>query len=199
MQGSRRRESTRPAIGRDDARDEPEHAVPSCADLARAFCGIGLVGFGGVLPWARRMIVEERRWLTAAEFTDLLSLCQFLPGPNVVNLSVALGARFRGARGALAALVGLLAGPVAVVIALGALYTRYEAQPVVHGAFEGLAAAASGLVVATAAKIAWPIRHDPRSLAVAVAAFVALALLRLPMWPTIAVLMPVAVLAGRRR
>ena len=81
-------------------------AAPSCGELARGFCEIGLLGFGGVLPWARWMVVEQRRWLTGAEFTDLLALCQFLPGPNVVNLSVALGARFQGARGALASLAG---------------------------------------------------------------------------------------------
>jgi chromate transporter len=174
-------------------------AAPSCAELARGFCEIGLLGFGGVLPWARRMVVEQRRWLTPAEFTDLLALCQFLPGPNVVNLSVALGARFQGVRGALVALAGLLAPPVAIVIAVGALYERYAALPIVHGAFVGLAAAASGLVVANAAKIAWPLRREVRGVLVAVAAFAALALLRLPLLPTLAVLVPVGIVVARAR
>jgi chromate transporter len=172
---------------------------PGCAELVRAFCGIGLLGFGGVLPWARRMVVEQRRWLTPPEFNDLLALCQFLPGPNVVNLSVALGSRFQGARGALAALVGLLAAPVAIVTALGALYGRYAGQPVVHGAFTGLAAAASGLVVANAAKIAWPLRHELRPVLVAVVAFAALTVLRLPLLPTLAVLVPLSVLVAKAR
>ena len=176
-----------------------EETTPSCAELARAFCGVGLLGFGGVLPWARRMVVEQRRWLAPSEFNDLLALCQFLPGPNVVNLSVALGARFQGARGALAALFGLLAAPVAIVIALGALYGRYASQPVVHGAFTGLAAAASGLVVANAAKIAWPIRRELRPVLVAAAAFTALAVLRLPLLPTLVVLVPLSVLVARER
>lgn len=174
--------------------EESGEAAPSCAELARSFCGIGLIGFGGVLPWARRMIVEQRRWLSGPEFTDLLALCQFLPGPNVVNLSVALGARFRGVRGAVSALAGLLAAPVAVVIALGVLYQRYAGLPVVSGAFTGLAAAASGLVVANAAKIAWPIRNQGRAVLVAAAAFVALAVLRLPLLPTMLVLAPLSVL-----
>jgi chromate transporter len=176
-----------------------DEAAPSCAELARGFCEIGLLGFGGVLPWARRMIVEQRRWLGATEFTDLLALCQFLPGPNVVNLSVALGARFQGWRGALAALAGLLTAPVAIVIGLGAIYERYASLPLVHGAFTGLAAAASGLVVANAAKIAWPLRGELRPMLVAVTAFGALAVLRLPLLPTMLVLAPVSVLAARER
>ena len=178
-------------------RHTADGAVPSCRELARGFCEIGLLGFGGVLPWARRMVVEQRRWLTGAEFTDLLALCQFLPGPNVVNLSVALGARFQGVRGALASLAGLLAPPVAIVTVLGALYGRYAAHPVVHGAFTGLAAAASGLVIANAAKIAWPLRHELRGVLVAAAAFAALAVLRLPLVPTLAVLVPLGIALAR--
>lgn len=177
--------------------EQEQQAIPSCAELARGFGEIGLLGFGGVLPWARRMIVEQRRWLTGPEFTDLLALCQFLPGPNVVNLSVALGARFRGLRGALAAIAGLLAAPVAIVIVLGALYGRYASLPVVHGAFTGLAAAASGLVVATAAKIAWPIRDRLRPVLVAVLAFAALAVVRLPLLPTLLVLAPLSILIAK--
>ena len=178
---------------------EKREPVPTCAELARGFSSIGLLGFGGVLPWARRMIVEQRRWLTPPEFNDLLALCQFLPGPNVVNLSVALGARFQGARGALAALFGLLAAPVAIVTVLGALYGRYASQPAVHGAFTGLAAAASGLVVANAAKIAWPIRGELRPVLVAAAAFAALAVLRLPLLPTLVVLVPLSVVVSQER
>ncbi len=176
---------------------QESQATPTCAELAQGFCEIGLLGFGGVLPWARRMVVEQRRWLTGPEFTDLLALCQFLPGPNVVNLSVALGARFQGGRGALAALVALLVAPVAIVILLGALYARYASLPLVRGAFTGLAAAASGLVVANAAKIAWPIRHRVRPMLVAVLAFAALALLRLPLLPTLLVLAPVSILIAK--
>jgi len=177
--------------------EHDEQAAPSCAELTRGFCEIGLLGFGGVLPWARRMAVDQRRWLDGPEFTDLLALCQFLPGPNVVNFSVALGARFRGWRGALAALAGLLAAPVAIVTLLGALYGRYAGLPTVRGAFTGLAAAASGLVVANAAKIAWPIHGRLRPVLVAVTAFAALAVLRLPLLPTLLVLAPLSILVAK--
>ena len=158
------------------------------------------MGFGGVLPWARRMVVEQRGWLTAAEFTDLLALCQFLPGPNIVNFSVALGSRFQGVRGALSALVGLLAAPCAIVIALGMVYARYGGLPPVRRAFVGLAAAAAGLIVANAVKIAWPLRTRLRPVLVALTAFAALAVLRLPLLPTLLVLAPLSILvAGSRR
>ena len=156
------------------------------------------MGFGGVLPLARRMIVEERRWLSAAEFNDLLALCQFLPGPNVCNLSVALGARFHGVIGSVTALGGLLAAPVVVALGLGGLYARYGGLPVVQHAFMGLAAAASGLVLATALKILWPLRAAPLDLAVAAVAVVAILVLRLPLLPTMLVLAPLSVLVHRR-
>src|SRR5208282_681139 len=106
-------------------------ARPGLAALFTGFFTVGVCGFGGVLPWARRMVVEQRRWMSAAEFTDMLGLCQFLPGGNVMNVTIALGARFHGAAGAVTAFTGLMAGPVASVIALGAVYDRYGALPVV--------------------------------------------------------------------
>ncbi len=163
-----------------------------------AFAGTSVLAFGGALPLARRMIVERKQWLNAAEFTELLALCQFLPGPNIVNLTVALGSRFRGVRGALAALTGLLAAPMAIAIGLGAAYARYGGLPVVHRGFNGLAAAAAGLILATACKIAWPIRKRPLDVALAVAAFTAIALIRLPLLPTMLVLAPAGILLHRR-
>jgi chromate transporter len=180
---------------------EPETAraaPPSLASLFGSFASVGLLGFGGVLPLARRMIVEQRRWLSAAEFTDLLALCQFLPGANITNLSIALGGRWHGPLGALVAVIGLLAAPIVVVIALGAVYLRWRGEPVVAHAFEGLAAAASGLVLATAIRIGAPLRRRPRGVLVAAVAFAALALLRLPLFPVLLVLVPASVLLHRR-
>jgi chromate transporter len=160
----------------------PDQTAPvSSADLFLGFLGIGLSGFGGVMPWARRMVVERRRWLDAASFNDLLALCQFLPGPNVINLSVALGARFAGWRGALAAFSGLMLAPMAIVIALGALYARFGDLALVQHLFRGLAAGASGLIIATAAKIAWPLRRKPAAIAIAALVLFAAAWLRLPL------------------
>ncbi len=175
----------------------PFNEIPSSRTLLLAFFATSLLAFGGALPMARRMIVERRHWLSAAEFTELLALCQFLPGPNIVNLTVALGARFRGVPGALAALTGLLAAPMAIAIGLGAAYARYGALPTVHRAFVGLAAAAAGLILATACKIAWPIRGRPLDVALAAAAFLAIAVIRLPLLPTMLALVPVGILMHR--
>lgn len=166
------------------ARDELAPA-PSVAALFGGFLTLGLTGFGGVLPLARRMIVEERRWLTAAEFIELLGLCQFLPGGNIINLSVAVGLRFHGPMGALAALVGLIAAPTAIVIVLGMVYQQFSGDTHVRHAFAGLAAAAAGLLIATAVKIALPIRGNPAAIAMAGLCFVAIALLRLPLLPAL--------------
>ena len=99
---------------------------PDLRALFLAFSSVGLSGFGGVLPFARRMLVEERQWMTAEEFNAQLGLCQFLPGPNVVNLAVVVGKRYQGALGAIVAPVGLLAGPLAIVLVLALLYDAYE-------------------------------------------------------------------------
>jgi chromate transporter len=171
----------------------PSQATPSLGSMFHGFFLMGMCGFGGVLPWARRTIVEQRGWLTPAEFTDMLALCQFLPGPNITNMSIVLGARFRGPAGSVACLLGLMAAPVAIVLALGAIYARFANVPAVGGAFEGLAAAASGLILVMAIKIAAPLRGNLPGIGIAVIAFVAIALLRLPLLPVLLVLAPVSV------
>jgi len=161
---------------------------PSLVALFTGFLTVGMFGFGGVLPWARRMVVEQKRWLSATEFTDMLGLCQFLPGGNVMNVTVALGARFHGVPGAFVAFVGLMAAPVACVIALGVIYDRYAQLPTVRHAFAGLAAAASALVLANALRIAAPLRSRPLGLVVAIATLLAIAVLRLPLAPVLVVM-----------
>ena len=94
---------------------------PGLAELFIAFAKISLAGFGGVLIWARRGIVEQRRWMTADEFNETYALCHFLPGPNIVNLSVVFGSRFRGIPGGVAAFSGLVGPPMLVATMLAAL------------------------------------------------------------------------------
>ena len=171
---------------------QPQPA-PSLFALFSGFFGIGMLGFGGVLPWARRMVVEQRGWLTPSEFTDLLALCQFLPGPNICNMSVALGARFRGLAGAASCFAGLMAAPSVIVLLLGLIYDRFADVPAVQHGFAGLAAAASGLIIAMAVKIAAPLRGNWPGIFIAVLAFIAIALLRTPLLPTLAVLAPCSV------
>ena len=159
--------------------------TPRLSSLFAGFFSIGIVGFGGVLPWARRMIVEQRMWLTPSEFNDLLALCQFLPGPNIVNMAVALGGRFRGVAGSAACLVGLLAAPMVIVILLGGkIYLEFRDLPAIGRGFAGLAAAASGLVVTMAIKVAASLSGSLSAMIVAAIAFLAIAVLHLPLLPT---------------
>jgi chromate transporter len=172
--------------------------TPTVGEIFTGFLRLGLSSFGGALPLARRALVEQRRWLSAAEFTDLLGLCQFLPGGNVINLSVALGMRFRGVPGALAGLLGLIAGPSLVVIGLGVLYEHTQDDPRVRHLFAGLAAAAAGLLISMAVKIVMPLRHRPAGAAIALLCFAAVALLRAPLLPTMLVLTPISIYLAAR-
>ena len=129
-----------------------------------------MFGFGGVLPWARRMVVEQKRWLSATEFTDMLGLCQFLPGGNVMNVTIALGARFHGVAGCGGGLRRADGCARWRASSHWAWCTTVTAQlPTVRHAFAGLAAAASALVLANALRIAAPLRSRPLGLAVAIA------------------------------
>ena len=177
-------------------------APPSLADLYLGFAQIAISAFGGALPWARRILVEDRGWLSGEDFTDLLALCQFLPGPNVVNLSIAVGARFRGAAGSAAAFLGLMAAPVVLISVLGLLYLRFGQIDGLRGVFSALGASAAGLVIATAAKMAEPlIRSRPVSaVPIIVAGFALAGLLGWPLPGVLALLAPISIaLAWRTR
>jgi chromate transporter len=134
----------------------PADAVPAptLRQLFWGFSRVGLSGFGGVLPFVRRMLVDKERWLSAAEFNTLLGLCQFLPGPNVVNLSVVVGSRFHATAGALAATLGLITGPFLIVLGLALAYDTWGHFAVAQDILRGIAAVGAGLLLATALKMA---------------------------------------------
>jgi len=181
-------------MARRDVEPDPRQP-PSLRELFLAFAGVAIIGFGGVLPWARRMLVEQRRWMSAEEFNEVYSLAQFLPGGNILNLAVVIGQRFHGPAGSLVCLVALLVGPVAVMIALGMLYVRYGEVAAVHDALAGVAAGAAGLILVMAVKMAEPLlrRRALLPLVLAGIAFVAVGLAALPLLPVLAVLVPVGI------
>jgi chromate transporter len=179
----------------DDRPLPPVAPAPGPVQLFAAFAKIALSGFGGVIAWSRRILVEERGWLTPQEFNEVLALCQVLPGPNIVNVSVVLGARWAGLPGALAALFGLIGPPMLLMIGAGLLYRRYGEVPELRGMLAGLAAAAAGQIAATAAQMAEPMartRFGPGQL-VAIATFIAAGLMRLPLLGVMAVMLPIAI------
>lgn len=172
----------------------------STAALFFGFLRVGLSGFGGVLPFARRMLVERERWLTEQEFTEVLSLGQFLPGPNIVNVSVIVGRRFGGAIGATAATAGLMLMPLAIVLLLAVIYAQFAQIEAVRNACTAVSAAAAGLVLAMGLKMARPIAGTPWQVGIGVVALLAIGFLRTPLLWTLALLAPVAVaIAWRRR
>ncbi len=172
---------------------------PGLMSLFTAFFGLSIMGFGGVLPWARWMVVEKRHWLTPAEFNEILSLCQFLPGGNIINFAVVLGDRFRGPIGSVTAVSGLMMGPFAVVIALAALFTRYSNVSGVTDALGGVSAAAAGLVTALAVKMAMSIRHEWMALLFAAIAFIAVGFFRVPLLAAVVLLAPFTIAYAWRR
>lgn len=174
----------------------------SPGELFFAFMKLGLQGFGGVLPVARHTLVDSYRWLTMDEFTDIVSRCQALPGPNIVNVSICIGARHFGARGAWAACGGILAVPFVVVLLLGALYTGYAQVPAVAAALRGVSAVAAGLIMATALRMAASPRMRSWRAVFGVLAFGAVSYLRLPLALVLAVGVPVSIAAawaGRKK
>jgi chromate transporter len=136
-------------------------APRSVLELFTVFSALALQGFGGVLPVAQRELVEKRGWLTRDQFVEMLSVGQVLPGPNVVNVALMIGDRFFGLRGAFAALAGMLALPLLIVLGLAALYVEFAGVPAVAGALRGMGAVSAGLIAAMAAKLAPALARNP--------------------------------------
>ena len=162
----------------------PPPASPT--DLFLVFNGLALRGFGGVLPFAQRTLVEERAWMSNDEFVELLALAQVLPGPNICNLALMVGDRFFGLRGAFAALAGMMAAPLALVLCLAALYSGLASQPIVARMLGGMSAVSAGLVIAMAMKLSVSQRGRPVGWLFVVAAFAMVGVLR---WPLLWVLL----------
>ena len=173
--------SAAPASAQPERRPQPE----SLADLFVSFTVLALQGFGGVLAVVQRELVEKKRWMTRAEFVEEWSVAQIMPGPNVINLAVVIGARYFGFRGAMSAVAGMLALPLLLVVVLALVYAQYAGNPQVAGALRGMGAVAAGLITATGLKLSAALKTHPLGIAVCAAlgvgAFMAIALLRLPL------------------
>ncbi len=178
-------------------------APPTVLQLFIAFAIISLSGFGGVLYWSRRMLVEQRKWMTPAEFNNAYALCQILPGPTVINLSVVFGRSIRGIAGAAVAIAGLVGPGLLIAIFFAYIYSVFGTIDALQRMFSGVAAAAVGLVISMTVKMAEPLLEERNYLvhAVAVAAFVAVGVLRWPIWWVMLVLIPTSIAVawwGRR-
>jgi chromate transporter len=178
-----------------DPKTTETSSPPSLIALFIAFAKMSLAGFGGVLVWARRGIVDEHKWMTADEFNETFALCHFLPGPNIVNLTFVFGSRFRGIAGGIAAFAGLVGPPVVIVTMLAALYQRYGEIDALRRVLAGVSCAAVGLLIAVVLKMMWPLikRRDLVGLILLAAVFVAIGLLRLPLPAVLLVAIPISI------
>jgi chromate transporter len=166
--------------------DEQAHPQPqSLTDLFVSFTLLALQGFGGVLAVVQRELVEKKRWMTREEFVEEWAVAQIMPGPNVVNLSLMIGHRYFGLRGAMAALAGMLTVPLLVVLLLALVYAQFADHTGVAGALRGMGAVAAGLIAATGLKLMGALKMHPLGLplciALALLCFTGIALLRLPL------------------
>lgn len=175
------------AAGADPAAPRPQPR--DCADLFWSFTWLALQGFGGVLAVVQRELVEKKRWMTNDEFVEDWAVAQIMPGPNVVNLSIMIGERYFGWRGAVAALAGMLTFPLILVLAVAVVYAQFASQPAVAGALRGMGAVAAGLIAGMGLKLSSTLRKHPLGLAVCVGlvalTVIAMAVLRWPLFWTL--------------
>jgi chromate transporter len=157
----------------------------SLTDLFVSFTLLALQGFGGVLAVVQRELVEKKGWMTREEFIEEWAVAQIMPGPNVINLAIALGSRYFGLRGALVALAGMLTCPLLVVLTLALIYAQFASNPHVSGALRGMGAVAAGLITATGLKLLPALQKNVMGVALCAVlgllAFVAIAWLKLPL------------------
>lgn len=176
-----------------------QRPAPGLAELFREVFIVGATGFGGAIVWLRRALVERRRWLTADEFNEALSLGQFLPGPNIFNVLALLGRHFHGLRGIAVMTVAIMLAPMVFAMILGALYVQYGELPAVKALMRGVAPVAAGLVLTLGLKTALSKLLRNEIAILSVLTFVAVALLRFGLPATMAVMGPLAVLVAWRR
>lgn len=172
--------------------EEPGAAPRSPAQLFLVFAGISMQSFGGALSFIERTVVREKRWLSAKEFLGLYAVSQVLPGPTGISFCVLLGDRFFGVRGAVATLAGFLMLPSVVVIGVASLFQQFQHVPQVQGALHGMGAAAVGLIVSTAFRMARTLRGNRVGIAVTLASFAAVGLAR---WPVSTVLLTIGLVS----
>lgn len=170
---------------------EQHLAIPNCKALFLGFSKLGLMGFGGVLPLAQRLIVEDQKWLTAEQFTDLLGVCQILPGGNIVNMAVAIGYDFAGLKGAISAVFGLMLAPTIIVISLYQLYAQFQEIPMVQHMIQGLAAAAAGLLFVTGFKMLKPMMKSKLTYFTILLTIIFMLLIKLPLALTLLILVAI--------
>jgi chromate transporter len=167
--------------------------APSLWALVLAFNEIALASFGGGLSaWSREIVVVEKKWMLEEEFLSATTMCRILPGANQVNLAVFIGTKFHGIPGAIAAVFGLSAVPVLIVLGLGAAYFKFHHVPALQKVLHGAAAAAVALTLAMAVKTGRKCLHGLIPVLLFLAIFVMNGILRWPLLAALAIVGPIS-------
>lgn len=187
------RGAARPATPTGPAAEADAPTPVTLAGLAVCFVQISLSSFGGGLSaWTQRIVVERRRWLNNEQFLTAITISRLFPGPNQVNMAIYVGQHFKGLPGALAALLGLLGVPLAILLTLGWAYFHYHQVPSLRAVLGGVVAAAAGMALSMGVKLIGGYLRDPAGLAFAAAAFAAVSFLHLSLPLVVVVMAPIA-------
>ena len=153
------------------------------SELIQAFGRIGLISFGGPaaqISLMHKVLVDEKKWLTEAQFLNALSFCMMLPGPEAMQLATYSGWRLRGTLGGLIAGV-LFVFPGALVIAvLAGIYVAYGTLPIVASIFLGVKAVVVVIVIDALLRIAGKAFDHPSHKVLALLSFLAIFALHVP-------------------
>ena len=133
----------------------PARTTVSVTDIFVQFLIIGATSFGGgAVAYLRSSLVTKNKWLDDKSFMELFSISQSLPGLNTTNMAILAGDKLRGWSGALAAVLGVILPGATIMTIAGYLYGLHKDRPLVTAGLKGVAAAASGLLLATFLQLA---------------------------------------------
>ncbi len=182
---------------------EPSTALPtdrakpeSLRELFVFFSLLALQGFGGIVAFIERGLVIQKKWMTREEFLEDWAVARTMPGPPAINMSIIIGSRHFGARGALVSVLGMFLVPTGLVLVLAVLYARYTHQPQVVEALRAMGAVAAGLIIATGLRLLTALRTNVMGLTacglLVVSSFTLVAIFQ---WRVVYVLLLLGVLA----
>lgn len=173
---------------------------PSLRQLLLGFGVLSVVSVGGgTAAWAHKLFVVRRRWMTNDAFLEARALAQVLPGPNMINFSVYVGAHFHGALGAVLAFIGLTTVPIALIMSFAIWYLHGGSIPSGDAVLSGLAAAAVGSSFGTAFESGRKHFHEPLFTAIVAVVFVLVGVLRWSLMGVALAAIAVALVAYRPR
>lgn len=167
------------------------------SNIFASFLKLGSTTFGGgSVGWINREVVDRRRWISEERFMQMLTVALAMPGANPVNLATYVGLELRGYVGAVVAVLGMVAAPFVIILLFAVSYSQLAQYDHARAILSGLACVGVSAMMLTGLKSAGRIKTNPVSVLIALAVFVAVAVLRLPMIEVVVVAIPASVAAA---